>query len=59
MQKFKEQLKMLITTLKGWFSLVVANIITLLPWFFSFDLLWMFNVTIALWVKKIWEFFKG
>jgi hypothetical protein len=32
MNKLKEQLKMLIATPKGWFSWVVANIITSLPW---------------------------
>jgi hypothetical protein len=32
MQKFKEQLKMLIATPKGWLSWLIANLITALPW---------------------------
>jgi hypothetical protein len=51
----KETLKQILTTRKGWFSIIVANIITSLPWFFSFDLLWILNVTVALWIDKIWK----
>jgi hypothetical protein len=32
MNKLKEQLKMLIATPKGWFSWLMANVITSLPW---------------------------
>ena len=57
LNQLKIQLKQMLTTKSGWFSIIIANVITSLPWFIPLVYGFVFNNQTAYIISaSIWGF---